>query len=325
MEEPTKLFNKNFFLLWQGQLVSRLGTNIFGVSMALFLKHTTDSASVIGTMWMLSGLPVIILGPFAGTVADRYSRRKILIFADLLNGIVVSAFALYLFKASEASDLAIVGLISVAVFLGITGAFFNPAVSAAIPDIVPRSKIAGANSMGQISLQVSTFLGQSIGAVLYMFLGAPVVCIVNGISYFYACISKTFIVIPQKMPEKKDNLRDNFTDFKRDLVEGFRYVWNNKGLRVLIFLAAVTNFFATPILPLIPFYVEDYLKVGGEWYGLFLGITGIGALFGYGFAGFVNLPPKIRGRILIAFIISMSAGYGILGFVTIPAIAMIPK
>lgn len=322
MEEPSKLFNKNFFLLWQGQFISRLGINMYGVAMALYLKHTTGSATLMGLMWTFSGLPIIILGPFAGIVVDRYSRRNILVFSDLLNAMVISAFAFYLFKIQNQSELVIIGLFAVGVFLGITGAFFNPAVAASVPDIVPKSKIAGANSMGQISMQVTTFIGQAIGSGLYTLVGAPVVCIINGISYFYSCISKSFIKIPQKFPEKKNNIKQRFQSYKVDLIEGFQYIWKNKGLRVLIYVAAITNFFTTPILPLLPFYVEDYLKIGAEWYGVFLGMTGIGALFGYAFAGIAKLQPKARGNLMMIFIILMSAGYGILGFVKVPVIAL---
>jgi MFS family permease len=84
----------------------------------------------------------------------------------------------------------------------------------------------------------------------------------------------------------------------------------------LIYIAAITNFFTTPILPLLPFYVKDVLHVGEEWYGILTGITGIGALFGFAFVGVVKLPPKVRGWIMMLFIVLMSLGYGVLGFVS---------
>ena len=323
MEQPTKLLNKNFFLLWQGQLVSRLGVNIYGIAMVLFLKEMTQSATLMGVMWMLTGLPMVILGPFAGTFADRYSRRKILVLSDLINGLVVSAYAFYLFKISTTSSVAIIGIFVVALLLGITGAFYNPAVSASIPDIVPRSKIIGANSLGQVSLQVTTFLGQAVGAWLYKLSGAAIVCIINAVGYFYASISKSFMEIPQKFPKKKDSLKETIRDFKTDLIEGFQFVWKNKGLRMIIYVAAITNFFTTPILPLLPFYVVDVLKLGEQWFGVFVGITGIGALFGYAFAAVIKLTPKLRGSLIIVFIILMSIGYGVLGFVRVPAAAII--
>ncbi|MDZ7332231.1 MAG: MFS transporter [candidate division KSB1 bacterium] len=322
MNQPTKLFNQNFFLLWQGQFISRLGVNMYGVAMALFLKHTTGSATLMGLMWMFSGLPIIILGPFAGIVADRFSRRKILIISDVINAIAVSSFSLYLFKLEQKSDFAIIGLFAIGIILGITGAFFNPAVTAAIPDIVPRSKIAAANSMGQISMQVTAFMGQALGSMMYAITGAPAVCLINGLGYAYGGISKMFIHIPQALPSRKSNLKENLVEFKNDLIEGLKFVWHNRGLRTMIYISAITNLFTTPILPLLPFYVEDCLKIGAQWYGFFLGMTGIGALFGFAFAGLIKIQPKAKGNMMILFIILMSLGYGLLGLVRVPTIAL---
>lgn len=322
MDQPTKLFNRNFFLLWQGQFFSRLGVNMYGVAMALFLKHTTGSATLMGMMWMFSGLPIILLGPFAGIVVDRYSRRKILILSDAINAIAVTAFSFYLFKIEQQSNLAIIGLFTIGVILGITGSFFNPAVAAAIPDIVPRSKIAEANSLGQISMQLTAFIGQALGSTMYTLIGAPAVCLINGIGYIYGGVSKLFIRIPQPIQDRKCALKENLGHFKKDLIEGLHFVWHNRGLRTMIYISAITNLFTTPILPLLPFYVEDYLKIGAQWYGFFLGMTGIGALFGFAFAGLVKFSARARGNIMILFIILMSMGYGFLGLVRIPMIAL---
>jgi MFS family permease len=137
MKKPDRLFNKNFFLLWQGQLVSQIGSQAYAIAMMLWIKHETGSATLVGLMMMVSMIPFVILGPVAGTFADHYSRRRIIIFSDVLSGIPVLTLAFLMFYVPNASQLLIVCLFLVNVILGIIRSFFNPAISASIPDIVP--------------------------------------------------------------------------------------------------------------------------------------------------------------------------------------------
>lgn len=308
-----KLFNRNFFLLWQGQLVSQLGSQAFAIAMMLWVKHQTGSASLVGLLMMLSMLPFVILGPIAGTFADHFSRRKIIIFCDLLSGAAVLIFAFMVFYMSDASKLLIISLFFVSLILGIIRAFFNPAISASIPDLVPREKISAANSLHQSTNQISLFIGQALGGYLFVTFGAPLLFLIDGITYLFSALSETFITIPQNIPKKSENWRDKFKQFKNDTYAGFQYVWKNEGLRALFFTAAVINFFAIPIIVLLPFYVEDFLYLKADWYGYLLAAFGLGTLLGYGFAGSIKISGKARSKALISALILMASGFSILG------------
>ena len=323
MSEPTKLLNKNFFLLWQGQLVSRIGTSVFFIAMGIYIKHATESASLMGSVMMVAGLPAVLLAPFAGAFADRYSRRKIVIVSDFLNAIAVLAFGFYLYFAPDAKEVIMLLLFVIALIISSVSAFFLPAVAASIPDIVPKSKLTSANSLGQVSLQSSNLVGQAAGPILFGILGAPVLTLLNGLSYLYAGISKIFIKIPQVIPERKDSLKGQMADFKKDLKEGFFYVWHNTGLRILVFFSALLAFFSSMIYLLLLFFIEDFLHVDARWWG-FLGVgMGVGSLLGYTFAGMVKFTPSQRGRIMIVFIFLNAVAYGALGFVNLPIVALI--
>jgi len=209
-----KLLNRNFFLLWQGQLVSQIGSQAFAIAMMFWVKHATGSATLMGMLMMVSNLPAVILGPIGGTIADRYSRRRIIIFCDFLNGVVVLTLAILIFAYPSATELILISLFIVSTLVAVSGAFFRPAITAAIPDIVPKTKIAAANSLTQSSIQIATFIGQGAGGVLFRVLGAPVLFLVDGVTYLFSAVSEFFITIPQTVPGKSPKWQETLEAFK---------------------------------------------------------------------------------------------------------------
>ncbi len=306
--KPTKLLNRNFILLWQGQFVSKLGNQAFAIAMMFWIKHETGSASLMGLLLMFSTIPSVLLSPFAGTFADRYPRKKIIVWCDIINGMAVLTLAGLLFLAPENTDLGIVWLFIISVFMSTVSTIFSPAISASIPDLVPEDKVAGANSINQFSMQLSTFLGQGSGGVLFRLLGAPMLFFIDGISYLLSAFSEAFITIPQNIPEKAKDWRDTIRKFKTDTAEGLRYVVHNKGLRVLFFTAAFLNFFLVPVMVLMPFFVEDFLYGTTDWFGYLMAAFGVGAMIGYIIAGAVKLRGKNRAVLVVVSIILMCVG-----------------
>ncbi|MFZ5918975.1 MAG: MFS transporter [Chloroflexota bacterium] len=321
--QPVKLMNRNFFLLWQGQFVSTWGSQAFAVAMIFWIKHVTGSAALMGLLQMLAGLPAVVLGPIGGAFADRYSRRQIIILSDLVRGVVVLALAGLVFLLPEATQLTLVALFVVAVLISSISAFFGPAISAAIPDLVPRSKVASANSLGQMALQLSLFIGQGLGGTFYRLLGASVLFLIDGSSYLFAAASETFVDIPQTMPRQDGGWRKQLGQFRQDIAEGLRYIWGQKGLRELVFVSAFLVFFTAPVIVLLPFFVEDTLQVAIDWYGFLLAAYGLGTLMGYLFAGALQFSAQTRKRLMILFIVLESAGYGLLGLIEVPEMALV--
>ncbi len=295
------------------------------IAMMFWLKHATNSATIMGTLMMVSMLPGVILGPLGGTFVDRHSRRKVIIFCDLICGLVVLALAAMLFYLPAKTDLIVTWLTISYIIMGISGAAFGPAMAAAIPDLVPKDKIAAANSMNRSSTQICSFLGMGAGGVLFRVLGAPMLFLFDSFSFLFASASTLFVKIPQVYPEKVSGFAAIFSRFKKDTAEGFQYVWHNKGLRSLIFSAAFLNFFLAPIGVMFPFFIEDFLKATSDWFGYLLAAMGVGALVGYLLAGAIRIPGRIRSPLIISLIFCMSLLFALLGLMTqtIPALILI--
>ena len=323
MTPPAKLLNRNFFLLWQGQFVSQLGSQAFAIAMMFWIKHETGSATLMGMLMMASTIPSVLLGPVAGTFADHHSRKLIIVWCDILNGLAVLTLAGLLFLAPEKTDFAIVWLFVVSVFLMTVSTFFRPAISAAIPDLVPADKLTAANSMNQFSMQLSGFLGQGAGGVLYRVLGAPMLFLIDGVSYLFSAFSEAFITIPQTIPEKTKGIRASWERFKTDTIAGFRFVWDSSGLKSLFGVAAFLNFLLVPIMVLLPFFVEDFLHATPDWFGYMMAGFGVGAMIGYVAAGAIKVSGRPRAAVVISALIVMSALFMSIGFATGPKVALV--
>jgi MFS family permease len=316
VDKPTRLLNKNFFLLWQGQFVSQLGNQAHAIAMMFWLKRTTESAGVMGLILMLSMLPGVILGPIGGTFADRYSRKKIIVVCDILAGLSVLSLSGVMFLAPEAMNLNVIWLAVVAIILGILAAVFRPAISASIPDLVPSEKLTAANSFNQSSAQISGLIGQGAGGILFRVLGAPVLFLVDGITYLISAFTESFIQIPQKTSGKSENFRELMKAFTADTKEGFRYIWQRKGMRNLFFTATFLNFFLSPIMVLLPFFIEDNLQATPDWFGYFLAAIGAGSMLGYIIAGALKVWGRTRMLVVIIALVLDAMTFGVLGLAT---------
>ncbi|HER34489.1 MAG TPA: MFS transporter, partial [Halothiobacillaceae bacterium] len=315
MITPTRLMNRNFVLLWQGQLVSQLGSQAFAIAMMFWLKHATGSATAMGLVMMASMLPMVILGPIGGTAADRFSRRTIIIACDLVSGVTVLSFAAVMFLQPDATALLVGWLVAVAIMGGVVRAFFTPAISAAIPSIVPVAQVSAANSLNEGSTQLSTLVGQAIGGVLYRVLGAPVLFLIDGITYLLSAASESFIHIPQKLPEERVTWRESMQRVATDLRAGLAHIRDSRGMPDLMAGAAVFNFFAMPFFVLLPFFIEDDLGATPDWFGYLLAAMGGGGLMGYALAGALRYSGRTRSVTMVACLVGMALGMGAIGFV----------
>lgn len=319
---PVRLLNRDFLLLWQGQFVSMLGSQAFSVAMIFWIKRQTDSASLLGLGMLSQWVPAILLGPFGGTLADRMSRRTILILADVVRGAAAIALAALVLLEPGRSGTILVGLLVLSAIMGVGDAFFRPAISAAIPDLVPEEDLTRANSANRLALDVSTFVGQGLGGVLFRVIGPGILFLVDGVTYIFSAAAESLIRLPPPPPPSSKTWREAGADFWRELKAGLRYVAGRKGLRYLLFLSPLDSFFIITIVVLLPFFVEDYLRVRPDWYGFLVAAFGAGSFLGSITAGATN----ITGRRRVWAYLICAAGIGpaavAFGFVRSPWTAM---
>ncbi|MCP4631864.1 MAG: MFS transporter [candidate division Zixibacteria bacterium] len=287
--QKEKLWNKNFFLLWQGLLVSAMGDVIYAIALGFWILAETGSTALMGTLMAASAAPRVIISPFAGVIVDRSDRKWLLVLMDFIRGVCVILVAV----AAFTGFIEIWMVFTAGIITGVCGAFFSPAVSSSIPDIVSKSKVVKANSVFSMIHSLSGVVSNSAGGFLFQILGAPLMFLVNGISYIFSAITELFVKIPKVVRDTAP------VTFLEDLKDGFRFAWTFRGLRYLMLVAAGLNFFATMgIILLLPLF-QQYDHLGAGLYGIVMGVSTAGLFLGMLLTSLYNFKPESRFRILM--------------------------
>jgi MFS family permease len=314
--------NKNFLLLWQGQLVSQLGSQAFSIGSLYWMMEQTGSAGQVGLMMVCATVPMLLISPFGGTLADHFSKKKTIITCDLLNGSVVLLFSYYLFTGSTDNG---VHFLYATVFIGsLISGFFAPAILSAIPELVKANKVKTANSMMEISGQAAMLLGQGLGGVLYSILGAPLMFMIDGLSFIFSGLSECFL---------KDFGRKTNADTKEptislqrvvlDTRQGAHYIFANKGMRNFLLSSSLVNLLVAPLAVLLPFYVNTTLGKDAAWFGFLLASMGGGSLLGFAITTCLKLQGATRGLLIILCNVALSALLASLFWVNSPYVALL--
>ena len=285
--KPDKLWTLNFFLLWQGQLVSFLGDVVYAIALGFWILAATGSTALMGGLMAASTLPRILASPVAGVVVDRFERRILMIWMDVIRGAAVAAVGI----AALAGFLQVWMVFAAGIVIGLCGAFFSPAVSSIIPDITGKSKVVQANSVFSMLQTGGNIVGNSAGGVLFQALGAPFLFLFNGLSYLFSAGSLLFAKFP-RIRHAQEKMH-----FGTDLKNGLSFVWRIRGLRYLILTAAVINFFANmAIMLFLPFFQKNP-SLGPVKYGIAMGLFTGGMFMGMLFTAMVKMPPSRRSVI----------------------------
>ncbi|MBD0327286.1 MAG: MFS transporter, partial [Pyrinomonadaceae bacterium] len=259
--------NRNFRQLWLGQVVSQLGDWFDTMALYALLQHLTqDSARAIGLMLVARFLPSFIVGPLSGVVADRFSRRNVMIVSDILRAIVVLGFLLV--RRPEHVWLVYALTILQLVF----STFFEPAKTAVIPSIVAGRELLAANAISSVTWSVMLTLGAASGGLVTGWLGTDAAFILDSLTY----VASALLVASVRFPRRPARVKRKLTIAKAlgitDTLEGARYVWQRPRVFALMMVKPAWGV-GGGILTLLAVFGERIFPVGGK------AAIGIGILY----------------------------------------------
>ena len=294
------LSQRDFRLLWAGQTVSQIGDAAFVVALGWRAFTLTGKASSLGIVLMVESIGLVATLLIGGVLADRYSRKLLLISSDGARATVIAVLA-----AIDASGHLSFGVLIVFVALhGLGSGLFQPAFGGIVPLLVEEPHLGSANALVGISRQAAIVVGPALAGVIYGLAGSSAIFAVDAASFVVSAAVLAFARPRVYEPPPAEGIR-------RELTSGFRYVVKVPWLWITIgtfSLVLLVGYAALQVL--LPKLVEDEWNGGVGSYGLLFTLQGVGMVIGSVVLGQTS-PARRRGTLIYTLFVVNSA-FGVL-------------
>jgi MFS family permease len=264
------LRHRNFQLFFSGQLISLIGTWMDNIAEAWLVYRLTGSSLLLGTVAFAGQIPVFLLAPIGGMVADRWNRQRVVI-ATQASSMVLAGILAVLTLTRRVTVWEVVVL---AALMGAVNAFDIPARQAFLVDMVGREDLINGIALNSSMFNGARVIGPSIAGILVASIGEGWCFAANSISYIAVIIGLLLMHVNRAPVE---TLR--VSPFEH-IVEGFRFVWNTGPIRALLLLLGLVSLVAMPYSVLMPIFAAKILHGNARTLGVLMGATGVGALGG---------------------------------------------
>lgn len=303
------LRHRDFALLTGGRTVSLVGDGFFFVALAWQVYLISNDPGALSLVFLAGSIPLVVFLLLGGALSDRYDRRLLMISADIVRGIAIGVLGLLSISGQ-------IQLWHVAVAEAIAGgasAFFNPASTAIVPDVLPDADLPQANALfGILRRMTVSLLGPALGGIVVAAFGPGPAFIVDALSFAGSAVAVFAIrTRPVVQHEAENSLRHTLGQMR----EGFAYVRQKPWIWATLLSAMLSLlFFIGPVQVLLPFIVKNSLGLGPDSLGTILAFGAVGAIAMGLTIGHFGLP---RRRVTIMFLgfslgVAGMAGYGVM-------------
>ena len=288
------LRHRNYRLFLVGQIVSTIGTWMQTVALPWLALELTHNGFLVGLVLAARFLPVLILSPFAGEIADRYRKRTVLLMTQ--TSFVVPPFVLFALTTSGHAQYWMVVLAAVAT--GTINALDVPTRQAFQVDMVGKQDLMNAIALNSSVFNASAVIGPSIAGILIAVVGVPICFLLNSVSYLAAIGALLWMRnLPATAPRHEEQ------PVLTRIAQGAAYARREPVVGMLLFVVAVFSLFAMNRTTLMPLFADQVLHVGAHGFGFLLASMGLGSLAGaLTLAFFPNLAADPRRQLWMAAI-----------------------
>ncbi len=293
---------RNYRLFFTGQGISLIGTWMQQIALSWLVYRLTDSVLLLGAVTFCSQIPSFLLGPFAGLVADRFNRLKVLQLTQLLS--MIQAFTLAVLVLTE--TVQIWHILALSVVLGIINAYDIATRQAFVVEMVDkREDVSNAIALNSSMFNMARLVGPSIAGILIAAVGEGYCILINALSYI-AVLASLFLM-RLKPFERVVSDRKVWQSLK----DGFGYAFGFPPIRTLIIIVALLSLFGMPFSVLLPVFARDILHGSASTLGYLMGASGIGALTG---ALYLAQRKSVLGLGKVMVFTMLTFGLGLIAF-----------
>jgi MFS family permease len=261
--------SRDWALLWSGQLVSVVGTQVSQLAYPLLMLALTNSPAQAGFLSAARTIPYLLLGLPAGALVDRWDRRRVMIICDAGRALALGSIPL----ALAFGWLTLAQLYAVALLEGTLNVFFNLAETAALTRVVSREQIPSATTLNEITLSTGSMLGPALGGLIFA-IGQGFAFLVDAISYAVSVVSVWLIRADLSAPRTADASR-----LLDDIREGVVWLWRQSLMRFLAFVVGGTVLIESGYM-LVVIILAQRMDASSVAVGLVLGAGGVGSVVG---------------------------------------------
>lgn len=258
--------NRDFRQIWLGQVISQLGDWFDTIALYSIVLRLTGSGRAVGLVLVARFLPTVFVGSLSGVVADRFSRKTIMIVSDLLRAVVVLGF-LFIRRPDQVWLVYFLTVLQL-----VCSSFFEPARTAAIPSIVSEGELVAAGAISSVTWSAMLTLGAAVGGLITGAFGTDVAFVLDSLTYLASAALIASVSIPKRPPREKSKLTVSRALGIGDTIEGARYVRQRPRVFALLLVKSGWGL-GGGILALLAVFGEKIFPIRGS------GATGIGVLY----------------------------------------------
>ena len=280
----------DFRLLWSGAFLSNVGTWIHTTALLWYVKDLTNSNAWVGTVNLASFLPILLFVLYAGSLADRVDRRRLIIATQ----VVMMLAALGLAIATSLGQHSLALIMALTIGMGVAFVFNFPAWRAMVPDLVPPKDLLNGIALDAAQFNMARFVGPAIGAIIIHFWSVSGAFYINAAS-FLEVIAALLMIRARPVVSTV-----HATSTRAHVREGFAYLRANSWAVKLLLVLMVEAVFGISTIVLLPSVSRDVLHGGSLLYGFLVGAIGLGAVLGAPLVTWLNERFKERDLIKVS-------------------------